>query len=78
MSYRLGFGPPFEPEHRVRVVAAIDRTVHDVSRFIGQTGTARRLVIDGHCGETLEDPLMVVALDDGAEESFWREELEAA
>jgi hypothetical protein len=62
--------PLFNPGDRVRVVAAIDQTVHDVAQHIGKTGTVRAL--------DTEEPSIWLALDDGAEESFWREELEAA
>lgn len=69
MTRPLGVGPPHIPGDRVRVVAAIDRDIYNVAQHIGKTGTVRAL--------DAEEPSIWVALDDDAEESFWREELEA-
>jgi hypothetical protein len=57
----------------VQVVDAVDREVHDVSRFIGRIGEVIR------CGVSDEDPTFadafLVGFCDDTKELFWPEEL---
>lgn len=69
----------YEAGARVVVVAAIDPNVADVSRHIGATGLVRALDYSGLVGDSHPaDPMLIVDLDSGVRESFWREELEGA
>ncbi|XXX79207.1 hypothetical protein WMF30_10575 [Sorangium sp. So ce134] len=72
-------GAPFRPGQRVRVVAAVDPWVHDVTGHIGELGTVDYLEYDCGAGQSFpDDPMVGVVLADGAAEEFWREELERA
>lgn len=69
-------GAPRQPGERVRVVAATDPSVYDVSPLIGSTGRVAALDYQGLVGDSAPgDPLILVDLDSGAREAFWREEL---
>ncbi len=52
-------GSPYQPGDRVKVVRAIDQEVHDVSRFVGHTGTVEHLEYDCGCGQRYPDVPMV-------------------
>lgn len=57
----------------VRVVAAVDRDIYDVSPMIGRLG-----LVDGASPEPCaEHPMVLVRFAGGAREAFWPEELEA-
>lgn len=69
-------GSPYQPGDVVRVVAAVDKIIHDVSRLVGQRGTVVHLEYDCGCGQRFPDvPMVGVEFDDGALEEFWPEEL---
>lgn len=71
-------GAPFQPGQAVRVVAAIDTDVHDVTSFIGKSGTVQYLEYHCGCGQTYpNDPMIGVQFENGAGEEFWTEELAA-
>ena len=71
-------GAPHQPDTCVRVTDAVDREVYDVSAYIGQIGVVRYLEYSSGVGQRFpQDPMINVVLDDGQEESFWQEELEA-
>lgn len=70
-------GAPFQPGTRVTVVAAIDRTEHDVSKHIGIGCVVEYLEYDCGCGQSFPtDPMIGVLLDTGEREEFWKEELQ--
>ena len=71
-------GAPFQAGQAVRVVAAIDTEVHDVSEFVGACGTVAYLEYNCGCSQTYpEDPMIGVKFPDGRGEEFWSEELVA-
>jgi len=71
-------GAPYQPGQAVRVVAAIDTYIHDVSPFIGKSGTVLYLEYQCGCAQTYpHDPMIGVLFEDGSEEEFWPEEMTA-
>lgn len=72
-------GAPYQPGDAVRVVAATDPDVHDVTEHIGCTGTVVYLEYECGSGQHFpDDPMIGVALENGVREEFWPEELAAA
>ena len=70
-------GSPFQPGDQVRIVAAIDRDIYDVSARIGLEGSVSRLVFGIGIGDVFPSrPSLLVYLDTRAFEDFWPEELQ--
>lgn len=70
-------GAPFQPGERVRVVAAVDQEVLDLSELVGAVGVVAYLEYDCGSGQTFPgDPMIGVHLDGGVEQEFWPEELQ--
>lgn len=68
-------GSPYQPGQLVKVVDAVDISVHDVSMHIGKIGKVKALDYGGSGQLYPMDPFVVVTLEDGEGESFWAEEL---
>jgi hypothetical protein len=69
-------GSPFQPRDHVRVVAAIDVYIHDVSKYIGRLGLVTHLDYSCGCGQRYpDDPAVGVTFPNGEKEEFWSEEL---
>lgn len=78
VSVRIN-GAPYQPNERIRVVRAVDGDIYSVHKHIGKTGVVRHLDYSRTVGQQFpHDPMINVLLEDGQEESFWCEELEAA
>lgn len=80
ITYGKVEGAPHQPGQRVRVVAAVDVEVHDVTEHIGKVGTVRYLDFTPTVAQTFpNDPLICLLLEDAnlTKEVFWKEELEA-
>lgn len=70
-------GAPVQPRQVVRVVAAVDREVADVSEHIGRLGLVRHLNYNGATGNDRENgPLIGLQFSNGQREEFWPEEIE--
>jgi hypothetical protein len=63
----------FRQHQIVQVVDAIDRDIHDVSRFIGRVGEVLRIGL--HDGDSTFADVVVVGFCDGTEKWFWPEEV---
>jgi hypothetical protein len=71
-------GAPYQPHDRVRVVAAVDRDICDVTPYIGRFGVVAWLEYRCGCGQSYpKTPMVGVKFHGGAVEEFWPEELEA-
>lgn len=71
-------GSPRQPGEAVRVVAAVDPHVSDVTEYIGRLGEVVYLEYECGCGQSYPgDPMIGVRFDDGTVEEFWAEELGA-
>lgn len=69
-------GAPFQPGWIVRVVAAVDAGIHDVSAHIGEVGRVAYLEYSCGCGQVFPTvPMVGVELSGGVEE-FWPEEIQ--
>lgn len=69
-------GAPYQVGQRVRVVAAVDRGVHDVAAFIGRAGRVDHLDYACGCGQSYPgDPMVGVRFSGKVVEEFWPEEL---
>jgi hypothetical protein len=70
-------GAPYQPGDPVRVVQAIDKYVHDMSKYVGRVGRVAYLEYTCGCGQHYPDDPMVGVEVEGDDEvtEFWREEL---
>ena len=69
-------GSPHQPGEIVRVAAAIDQEVHDVTQYVGRIGRVKYLEYSCGCGQSFpSDPMIGVRFADGSSEEFWKEEL---
>ena len=71
-------GAPYQPGDAVRVVQAVDRSIHDVTLFVGHVGVVDYLEYSCGCGQAFpDDPMIGVTFEGGLSEEFWREEVES-
>lgn len=69
-------GSPYQPGDLVRVIAAVDVEIHDVSHYVGRFGLVKYLEYECGSGQQYpDDPMIGVRFRDGSVEEFWREEL---
>lgn len=69
-------GAPHQPGQVVRVVAAVDREIQDVSKYLGRLGLVKYLEYECGSGQTYPgDPMIGIRFSDGSTEVFWQEEL---
>lgn len=61
---------------RVKIVKDCDGYCPE--KFLGRTGTIKKVSIDGGCGETAKDPFYIVAVRFIGTDGFWGEELKRA
>lgn len=74
--YTSVVGAPFQPGDFVRVVAAVDKEIHDVSSFIGRFGVVKYLEYDCGCGQSFpDDPMLGIRFFTGEMTEFWPEEV---
>ena len=68
-------GAPVQVGDVVKVIAATEADICDVSEYIGRFG--RVVSMDCGCGQTYpDDPMVLVCFSNGDQQEFWKEEIE--